>query len=76
MPDEAAPDRDGPGLSRRSPFAPTLKVCPRCLKPLKGGSELGGWLVPQDYYCESCGYRGTVYLEKEYDFGPAGKGGA
>ena len=39
-------------------------MCPRCLKPLQKGSKLGGWLVPQDYYCTNCGYQGTLYLEK------------
>jgi hypothetical protein len=54
----------GPRFTRKSPLTPTTKLCPRCLKPLERGTRLGGWLVPQDYYCTSCGYRGTVYLEK------------
>ncbi|MDV3277528.1 MAG: transposase [Nitrososphaerales archaeon] len=53
-----------PRITRRSPVRPTSKLCPKCLKPLQKGSKLGGWLVPQDYYCTSCGYKGTVYLEK------------
>jgi transposase-like protein len=53
-----------PRITRRSPLTPTVKLCPRCLKPLQKGSKLGGWLVPQDYYCTSCGYKGTVFLEK------------
>jgi len=39
------------------------KLCVNCLTPLEKGSELGGWLVPQDYYCSNCGYKGYVYLE-------------
>lgn len=39
------------------------KLCINCLSPLQKGSELGGWLVPQDYYCKNCGYKGYVYLE-------------
>ena len=39
------------------------KLCVNCLAPLEKGSELGGWLVPQDYFCRDCGYKGYVYLE-------------
>lgn len=54
-----------PRVVRKSPLAPTTKLCPRCLKPLQKGSKLGGWLVPQDYFCEACGYKGTLFLEQE-----------
>ncbi len=54
-----------PRLARRSPFALSTKLCPRCLNPLKPLGRLGGWLVPQDYYCPKCGYTGTVFIEKE-----------
>lgn len=54
-----------PRVARKSPLIPMAKLCPRCLKTLQKGSKLGGWLVPQDYYCESCGYKGTVFLEQE-----------
>jgi hypothetical protein len=53
-----------PKFTRKSPFAPTRRLCPRCLTPLQSGSELGGWLVPQDYYCMKCGYHGTVFIEE------------
>ncbi len=56
-----------PSLKRKSPFILTLKLCPKCLKPMQRGSRLGGWLVPQDYVCPNCGYRGTVFLEKVVD---------
>lgn len=58
---------EGPRLSRRSPLTPTRKLCPKCLVPLKTGNRLGGWLVPQDYYCPGCGYAGVVFLEEEID---------
>ena len=54
-----------PMLARRSPFAKSPRLCPRCLNPLSGISELGVWLVPQDYYCPVCGYSGKVYIEKK-----------
>jgi len=56
-----------PRLARRSPFAPSTKLCPKCLNPLKRLNGLGGWLIPQDYYCPKCGYTGTVFVEKEAD---------
>ncbi|HUI86123.1 MAG TPA: hypothetical protein VLY21_03080 [Nitrososphaerales archaeon] len=63
-----------PRMARRSPLVPSTKLCPRCLKPLKKGSQLGGWLVPQDFYCESCGYKGTVFLEQDAQpEGPSGE---
>lgn len=31
--------------------------------------ELWG-IVPTNYHCTSCGYAGTVFLEKEPDAGP------
>jgi len=56
-----------PRLVRRKAFSKVTKLCPGCLSPLKRLSELGGWLVPQDYYCPSCGYRGYVNLEPDPD---------
>ena len=65
MQDEEAGEDMQPRLARRSPFAKAPRLCPRCLSPLSGVSELGVWLVPQDYYCPVCGYRGKVYVEKK-----------
>ncbi|MDA4126398.1 MAG: hypothetical protein OK452_04225 [Thaumarchaeota archaeon] len=59
-------DRE-PKLARRSPFVLSTKLCPRCLSPLEGRSKLGGWLIPQDYYCIKCGYSGSVFVEKEHE---------
>ncbi|MGQ9719482.1 MAG: hypothetical protein ACUVWK_06585 [Nitrososphaerales archaeon] len=39
------------------------KVCPRCLSDLEVASPFGGWLIPQEYKCKTCGYYGTVALE-------------
>ena len=57
-------DDMSPRLARRSPLRPAVKLCPNCLAPLTARSKLGGWLVPQDYYCTKCGYSGTVFLEQ------------
>jgi hypothetical protein len=54
-----------PKFSRRSPLKPSIKLCPRCLHVLQTGNKLGGWLIPQDYYCPNCGYHGHVFVEKE-----------
>ncbi len=68
QPESGHGDRE-PTLARRSPFVLSTKLCPKCLAPLTARSELGGWLVPQDYYCTKCGYAGTAYLEKDADAG-------
>jgi len=39
------------------------KLCPKCLKPLKPLSQLSGWLTPDYYYCEACGYSGAAAFE-------------
>jgi hypothetical protein len=54
-------------LVRRSPTRLQVKLCPICLKPLKQLSQLGGWLTPDYYYCESCGYSGSVAFESVKD---------
>ena len=64
------PEDDALRFTRKSPLAPTRKLCPKCLNPLQVGSELGGWLVslaivPPDYFCSKCGYRGMVYVESD-----------
>ncbi len=62
-----------PRIVRRSPIARTPKLCPRCLAPVSVVSGLGGWLIPQDYYCSKCGYRGYAYLERDHSSGSAQK---
>ncbi|MBI2183498.1 MAG: hypothetical protein HYU39_00915 [Thaumarchaeota archaeon] len=39
------------------------KLCPNCLGPLKPATFISGWLVPEEYLCEACGYVGHVSLE-------------
>jgi|TARA_B100000315_G_scaffold160893_1_gene149298 hypothetical protein len=39
------------------------KLCPQCLKEVKPTSNLAGWLLPQEYSCNLCGYFGSVALE-------------
>jgi hypothetical protein len=70
---DSEPAENHPGLTRKSPFVLTVKLCPKCLNPLQKGSRLGGWLVPQDYYCPNCGYHGVVFLERDVHVGGLGK---
>jgi len=61
---EEPDDREGvPKFVRRKAFESVPRLCVKCLTPLQRVSELGGWMVPQDYYCPNCGYRGYVYVE-------------
>jgi hypothetical protein len=64
MPGEEA-DADAPRFVRRKVFAIVPRLCPSCLNPLQSVSELGGWLVPYDYFCPNCRYRGHAYLEAD-----------
>jgi len=56
---------DKPRVSIRRTLKPKVKLCPRCLKKVRPASSLGGWLIPQEYICDSCGYRGPVAIEGE-----------
>jgi len=47
----------------KDPLEPTLKICPRCGGRLKQTSSMDGWMTPGYYYCEKCGYKGSVYIE-------------
>jgi predicted RNA-binding Zn-ribbon protein involved in translation (DUF1610 family) len=45
-----------------------LKLCPRCGNPkLRLSSGFDIWLLPEQYVCLNCGYKGpiTIELEKE-----------
>ncbi len=53
------------GIRIRRVISKKKKICPRCLKELKNTSNLGGWLLPQEYICRSCGYQGSVALEDD-----------
>ncbi|MEM1524698.1 MAG: hypothetical protein QW372_06260 [Nitrososphaerales archaeon] len=39
------------------------KLCPNCLNELKLESPLAGLIVPESYFCDKCGYSGSVALE-------------
>jgi hypothetical protein len=47
----------------RRGIASKPKLCPNCLSPLHPADSLSGWLLPEEYTCDKCGYRGHVSLE-------------
>ena len=48
--------------------SPTQIYCPRCCSPkIKLTNSLSYFLTPKQYYCEECGYVGTVVMELEKD---------
>lgn len=64
---EGEPSEREPKLARRSPFVPEVKLCPKCLSPVRSmNSDLMGF-VPSEYYCPKCGYSGMVYVVKDKD---------
>jgi predicted RNA-binding Zn-ribbon protein involved in translation (DUF1610 family) len=51
------------GLKRRKP---AKKYCPKCGDPhIRLSSKFDIWLLPEQYVCEKCGYRGPIVLEIE-----------
>ncbi len=45
-----------------------IKVCPVCgSRKIRLSSSLDGWLTPEIYICEECGYRGPIYLELQIE---------
>jgi C4-type Zn-finger protein len=45
----------------------TTKLCPNCLGKLQPLNQLAGNITPESYYCEKCGYVGSVALEMTDD---------
>jgi predicted RNA-binding Zn-ribbon protein involved in translation (DUF1610 family) len=49
------------GLNKRKAVK---KLCPRCgSSKLRLSSRFDIWLTPEQYICESCGYKGPVVME-------------
>ncbi len=45
-----------------------IMVCPVCGSTnIKKVSAFSGWLLPEEYVCLDCGYRGPVVAEIEVD---------
>jgi hypothetical protein len=43
---------------------PSVKLCPKCLKPtLKQAYNVSGFISQAQYYCTECHYTGNLYLE-------------
>jgi len=44
------------------------KLCPRCGSPNLGlSTRFDVWLLPEQYVCSQCGYKGPVTLELEQE---------
>ena len=69
---QGGPEEREPKLARRSPFAPEVKLCPKCLSPVKSVTRDLMGFVPTEYYCPKCGYSGMVYVVKDKDEGQGG----
>tara|TARA_B100000315_G_scaffold225292_1_gene231413 strand:- start:447 stop:662 length:216 start_codon:yes stop_codon:yes gene_type:complete len=39
------------------------RLCPECLSILEQMSPLSGWMTPDYYKCQKCGYSGPIGLE-------------
>jgi predicted RNA-binding Zn-ribbon protein involved in translation (DUF1610 family) len=39
------------------------KLCPKCLAQMHIIGSLSGWLLPEEYLCDNCGYHGHVAFE-------------
>jgi hypothetical protein len=42
-----------------------MKLCPKCLNPVRSMNGGLTGFVPMEYYCPKCGYSGAVYVTKE-----------
>lgn len=43
------------------------KFCPNCLSPVHPADSLSGWILPEEYSCDKCNYRGHVFIEAAED---------
>jgi hypothetical protein len=63
-PEESSEADEVPEIKlRRRNLKGRAKLCPNCLSRLRIANNLAGWMTPEEYYCEKCGYRGYVSLE-------------
>jgi len=59
------------GLKHKKLTKPTPKFCPKCGSPkIKLSSNLDTYprmygITPGQYFCESCGYKGSMAMELE-----------
>jgi len=46
--------------------SPSLLICPQCGSPkIRPNTSISGWLVPDEYICDECGYTGAAVEVKE-----------
>jgi len=45
---------------------PSKIYCPKCASPkINLSNSLEIWLLPKKYFCENCGYSGSIIMELE-----------
>lgn len=54
-----------PRITRKPISRRKTRYCPICTGKLKHALGLSGWLLPDEFVCPTCGYRGPIGLEKE-----------
>ncbi len=55
-------------LRWKSPSSKSIEACPRCGSlNIHLSSRFDIWLLPKQYVCRDCGYKGPVVLELEKD---------
>ena len=51
-------------LKWRSPSNRVIRLCPKCGSPdIYLSSKFDAWLMPEQYVCKRCGYKGPIILE-------------
>jgi hypothetical protein len=58
--------KEVPVKFRRRGFS-RLKLCPNCLSPVHPADSISGFILPEEYSCDKCHYRGHVFLERQED---------
>ena len=57
-----------------------IAICPKCRSPdIRQSSNVSGWLMPDEWECDKCGYIGTFVQEidtKDVEKEPKKKGKA
>jgi len=49
-------------------MAKRVTVCPKCNNPdIKQESSISGWLLPESWKCDKCGYKGILVKEIEIE---------
>jgi predicted nucleic-acid-binding Zn-ribbon protein len=46
----------------------TITICPKCNSPdIRQETSISGWLLPESWKCDKCGYTGILVKEIDLD---------